>query len=92
MILKNGDVIGALKGQGGRVDDLERSKSSFLLFLTKGSVSYQMLFTGSKNIVFEILKIRVFTVRALTLNAISQKWTFSEFKNLSSPTNFEIDP
>ena len=37
-----------------------RTKSSFLLFLTKGSVSYHMLFTGSKNIVpsqsYQILK------------------------------------
>ena len=28
-----------------------RSKSSFLLFMTEGSVSYQIIFTGSENIV-----------------------------------------
>ena len=39
-----------LKGAGGS-STWRRSKSSFLLFLTERSVSYQMLFTGSKNIV-----------------------------------------
>ena len=40
---------------------------------------------------FEILKIWVITVRVQTLNAISQRWTFLEFKNPSSPSNFETD-
>ena len=38
----------AVKGAGGSIT-LGRSKSSFLLFLTERSVSYQMLFTRSKN-------------------------------------------
>ena len=82
-----------LKGAGGSTT-WGRSKSIFIMFLTEGSVSYQILFTRSKNIVpmlsdFEILKIWVITIRARTLNAISQKWTFLEIENLSS-TNFEI--
>ena len=48
-----------LKGVGGSMT-LGSSKSSFLLFPTEGSVSYQMLFTRSKNIVpsrsYRILK------------------------------------
>ena len=47
-------------GGGGGSMTLARPKSSFLLFLTEGSVSYQMIFTRSKNIVpirsYHILK------------------------------------
>ena len=49
---------------------LVRSKSSFLLFLTEGSVSYQMLLPNQKKMFlaelldFEILKIWAITVRA----------------------------
>ena len=58
--LENGATgIDGFKGAGGSLI-WERSKSSFLLFLTEGSVSYQMIFTGSKNIVpsqsYQILK------------------------------------
>ena len=48
-----------VKGAGGLMT-LGRSTSSLLLFLTEGSVSYQILFTRSKNIVpsrsYRILK------------------------------------
>ena len=39
----------SLRGPGSST--WRKSKSSFLLFLTEGSVSNQMLFTGSKNII-----------------------------------------
>ena len=44
---KNMNTYCYFKGAGGSLT-WRRSKSSFLLFLTEGSVSYQMLFTGSK--------------------------------------------
>ena len=52
-------TLNAVKGAGGSMT-LGRTKSSFLLFPTEGSVSYQMLFTRSKKIVpsrsYRILK------------------------------------
>ena len=59
------------------------SKSSFLLFLIKVSVSYQMLFTRSKKCSqprsshFEIMKIPVITVCTQTLILICRKSIFS---------------
>ena len=51
---KVGQFNSKLKQFGGRgrgVFDLAKVKIEFLLFLTEESVSYQMLFIGSKNIV-----------------------------------------
>ena len=38
-----------------------------------------------------ILNVHVVTVRMRTLIAISRKWPFLEFQNLSSPTFFEVN-
>ena len=68
------------------------SKSNIMLFVIERNPTYQMLFTRSQNIVpnksYRILKFRKYrSVRAQTLIAISQKWPFLEFQNLS-PSSF----
>ena len=70
---------------------------AFLLFLTKGSVSYKMLFTISKMIFpgqsYRILKSWKYRLQAITVGvrrrtsiAISRKWSFLKFLNLFSST------
>ena len=62
MIISSWSTYGGYKTKGdGGSPTWQKSKSCFLLLLTWGSVSYQMLFTGSKNIVpilAEVIKLQ----------------------------------
>ena len=71
------------------------SKSRSMLFLIEEDPSYQLVFTGSKNFVPSQSYIAFWNLENTgnystwqTLIVISQKWPFSEFQNLSSPTFF----
>ena len=96
-MIKN--IFLVLRGPGEEVDDPGKVKIELYVVSDRGECQlldafYQMkkYCSQAKLLDFEILKILVITVRARTSNAISQEWTFLELKNLSSPTNFEIDP
>ena len=88
-----------LRGRG--VDDPGKVKIEFSVVPDRGEcqVSATRCFLPDQKILFlaEVirflnLEIWVITVCARTLNALYRKWAFLEFKNISSPTNFEIDP
>ena len=85
-----------LRGQGGG----PRPKIIFNVIVVEGRQSYQMLFTGSKNIdpsqIYRIFKIAKYIQlpcgRALYLQLLDYlKILNFDTKNLSSPTVFELE-
>ena len=62
----------------------------FCLFWKRGVSATRNFLRKLSN--FQISNLHTITLLARTLNTISRKHGFSELKNLSSATNFEVDP